>query len=188
MPPSRPGQDTFRAALQSCLHLKLFPPCVHCGELLLLALVFFATAPAFFVQFPAYRRFLLVGALDPAVNPGRLGFHARGVCSEPEQVTADVYRARRKIRRRRLLCLIKQTFPIRAGGFRKRHLHHVKFFAQLLDRLRRPGSLDSLVRRQMVLLENFQKVPSHGDGQTSLRSPRPMILIVVLPLRRTRQC
>src|SRR6266481_8787832 len=122
----------------------------------------FAPALALFVQLSAHRGFLLVGAIDPAVNPGRLGFHARGVASKPEQMAANVHSARREIGRGRLLRFVKQTLPIRGGGLRKSDLHHVQIFAQLLNGLRRSSSLDSLVRRQMLLLENSKKTVSRG--------------------------
>jgi hypothetical protein len=56
---------------------QLFPMRVDGGQFLLLALVFIASAPAFFVELSAHGCFLLIGAVDPSVDPGRPGFHAR---------------------------------------------------------------------------------------------------------------
>jgi hypothetical protein len=143
--------------------------------------MFFASSSPFFIQFSAHRRFLLVGAIDPAVDPGRLCFHACGIRPKPEQVAADVHRARREIGRGCLLRFVKQTLPVRARRLRKSDLHHVQIFAQFLNGLGRSGSLDCLVRRQMVLLGDSKK-PRHGEGRMHHPSPCQMF---PLPYRRS---
>src|SRR5580704_5144375 len=94
-------------AARQVVPLQLFPMRVDCRQFLLFALVFVASASAFFVQLAAHGCFFLIGAVYPPVDPSCPGFHARNIRPESNKRSTDVHRAGRKVSRRRLLCFIK---------------------------------------------------------------------------------
>ncbi len=118
----------------------------------------FALVPALLIHPSAHRRFLLVCALDPFVNPTEPRLDACAIGTKFEERSADLHRAGKKIRRRRLLRVIKKPLPIGAWRFADRHMHHVEVFTQLLHRHRRSRASYALESGQRALLVFWLKL------------------------------